>query len=98
MRTIIIFDTVGEEPITFFVVDGDYAHLDRVYINTTQVNFGTTDLNLNTGVDKIRAERELYSLIYDENGNIRNEVVQFSHFPVGAVDATTPVIVAGFYP
>lgn len=94
MRTIIIFDTLGQDPITFFVVEGDYAHLDGVYINTTRL------VDLDTGIDKVHQERcdELCNLIYDENGRIRNEIVQFKSFPVGAVDDTTPVIVAGFYP
>jgi len=35
MKTIIIFDQVIEEPIQFMVVNGDYAHLDGKYINST---------------------------------------------------------------
>lgn len=32
-KTIFIYDSCGEEEIKFFVKDGDYSHLDRVYVN-----------------------------------------------------------------
>ena len=32
-RTIFIYDSCGEEAIKFKVLDGDYSHLDKVYVN-----------------------------------------------------------------
>jgi hypothetical protein len=36
MKTVIIYDDVCSNPIQFFVVDGDYSHLNLVYINQTE--------------------------------------------------------------
>lgn len=38
MNTIIIWDECGQCPITFIVVEGDYSHLDRIYINACEVD------------------------------------------------------------
>ena len=35
MKTIVIWDDYAAGPIRFFVLEGDYSHLDRVYINST---------------------------------------------------------------
>lgn len=36
MRTILIWDQCGTEPIKFAVLEGDYSHLNGVYVNSTQ--------------------------------------------------------------
>jgi hypothetical protein len=36
MITILIYDQCGEAPITFFVCDGDYRHLNGIYVNGTE--------------------------------------------------------------
>lgn len=33
-KTVIIFDQCGELPIQFFVVEGDFRVVDRIYLNT----------------------------------------------------------------
>ena len=33
MKTICIWDTCGQEPLKYFVVEGDQSHLDGTYIN-----------------------------------------------------------------
>ena len=33
MNTIIIYDQCGEADLQFYVLDGDYSHLNKVYIN-----------------------------------------------------------------
>lgn len=54
MRTLFIYDQVLEQPIKFFVLDGDYSRLDRVYMNHAE---GDGELM-----------EELHHLIYDEDG------------------------------
>lgn len=34
MKTIVIWDQCGEEPIQFLIVEGDLSHLHNIYINT----------------------------------------------------------------
>ena len=33
MKTIFIYDQCCQEDIKFFILDGDYSHLDKIYIN-----------------------------------------------------------------
>lgn len=33
MNTIIIYDQCGEADITFYIVEGDKSHLNKIYIN-----------------------------------------------------------------
>ena len=85
MKTIIIFDQCGQEDIKFFVIDGDYRHLDRIYVNS-YINEEKTN--------------ELCDLIFDEgSGEIKLE--SFPNFPVNALfndHSGVFVIVAGFLP
>lgn len=59
MRTAILFEEVNGEGISFFVLDGDYSHLDKVYINAH--NDEETEIK----------EDELNDLFYDEEGRFR---------------------------
>ena len=34
MKTVVIWDTCGESNIRFFVLDGDFSHLNNVYFNS----------------------------------------------------------------
>lgn len=54
MKTIVVWDTCGESEINFFVLDGDYKHLDRVRINAY-----TED------ADEEAKQEELHNLVYD---------------------------------
>lgn len=59
MRTIVIWDECGSVPIQFFVVPGDYRHLDRTYINSMDCDEAKQD--------------ELNELIYlDDEGAYRH--------------------------
>ena len=58
MNTIFIYDESYAE-IRFFVLDGDYSHLEGVYINTCE--------------DKERVE-ELDDIIFDEDGDFKIEL------------------------
>lgn len=50
-RTICIYDQCGESSLSYFVLKGDYSHLDGIYIN---------------GSDEEK-EDELHSLLYAKN-------------------------------
>ena len=83
MKTIMIYDQCGVAPIQFFILDGDYSHLDNIFINEAADN---TDL-----------QDELGSLVYDDNGKTKLKV--YKKFPLKtAAKPGTKVIVAGFYP
>lgn len=81
MKTVVIWDTLEGE-IKFFVVNGDFSHLDGVYINSMENELGQDELN------KI--------LDYDSNGNPK--VTMLEHFPKEDVINGANVIVAGFFP
>lgn len=81
-QTVIIWDELNAD-LVFFVVDGDYTKLNKVYINTAD------------GDEKLMDE--LNELIYvQESGKFANE--ELNEFPVNAVLNGAKVIVAGFLP
>lgn len=86
MKTIVIWDQVGEDQIRFFVLEGDFSRLNRIYINTY------------FGRDKTSEEKaeELNEIVYDANGKCR--VSLLDSFPVELVEKDTIVISAGFFP
>ena len=79
MQTIFIWDTLLEYPVRFFCLDGDYTHLDRVYINAASGDDAKID--------------ELDSLVYDEDGEYRVEMLD--EWPVLN---DYKVVVVGFLP
>ena len=58
MKTLFLFDQGGGRPV-FLEADGDYSHLEGVYIN----DVGDPDL-----------EQELKDLVYTENGSIKLKI------------------------
>lgn len=81
-KTVLIYDQCGLEPIKFYVLEGDYTHLNHVYIN------GSED-------DEAKAD-ELSSLMYGKDGQVKLKAKK--GFPYKAVKAGAAVIVAGFLP
>jgi hypothetical protein len=81
MKTVMIWND-GDNPIRFAILDGDYRHMDRVYVNAS-------------GDDEAEAKQEqLSDIVYDNKGRER---LQFKdEFPVEAVKQGAYVIVAGF--
>lgn len=53
MKTVIIYDSVFEQPISYYVVDGDYSHLDGVYGN----HMGFSQ----------KLQDELYKIVFNED-------------------------------
>ena len=43
MKTVVIWDTVGMDSIKYFVLDGDFSHLNEVYINAVANSVEFTD-------------------------------------------------------
>ena len=90
MKTVLIFDQC-EANVTFYVLDGDYAHLNRVYIN--QAVDGTKKVQ--RAAEKL--QDELSNLIYHpKTGELLLQ--SLSELPVEDVIAGAQVIVAGMLP
>lgn len=95
MKTIVIWDTCGDNPISFFILEGNYAHLNNVYCNSFRESDEAYEA-YNALVD------ELYSLVFAEDGAFRLEALDT--FPIevitdmyGKLNMAT-VIVAGCVP
>ena len=82
MKTVVIWDEMGESKIRFFVVDRDLSHLNNMYINLV-----STPENLT---------QELLDLVFDESDN--QVVKMSDEFPLKDVIDGAIVIVAGFAP
>jgi hypothetical protein len=83
-KTIVIWDT-QIDPIQFFILDGDYGHLNECYINS---------------VENENGQRELNKLL-DYNDEGVPKVSMLDRFPLEEItEANGPVrvIVAGFLP
>jgi hypothetical protein len=91
MKTIFIFDQC-DAGIKFFVLDGDFSHLDKVYINSCGLDEWTDEQH---GELETKME-ELTQLLYWPDGNFK--FLTFSEFPVQDVLDGAKVIVAGFLP
>jgi hypothetical protein len=80
MQTVMIFDQCGQEQVKFAVLEGDYTHLNGIYINSTE--------------NEEEKERELMKLLYEKDGTMLVKLLDF--FPVEAVINGGKVIVTGF--
>lgn len=82
MKTVLIYDQCGEASIEFYILDGDYQHLDRVYINGAE--------------EEQEKQDELSALLYDNKS--QKKLKARMTFPTNAVIDGAAVIVAGFLP
>ena len=89
MKTVVIWDMCGQEPIKYFILDGDFTRLAGLYINTYTEK--TPE-----GRKKEKLLTELSKLTYDKIGTFLP--VLLDDFPVQAVKDGAQVIVAGFLP
>lgn len=88
MGTAVIWDTSGEDPILFFVVDSDVSHLDGVYVNASYEDENDPWAGW---------QEEVNNLVYDDAGQ---QVIEFCgkrEFE-DAIRAGATVIVCGFLP
>ena len=91
MKTVIIFDELQAE-LQFFVLEGDFRHLNGTYINSCGPE-GTTKKQAN---EMEKKQAKLSSLIYKEDGTFNADPLK--DFPTAAVRDGAEVIVAGFLP
>jgi len=86
-QTVVIWNEF-ELGVQFFVLNGDYTHLDGTYINTLDDS------------DSAEANKEqLYDIVYDEEGAYRIEMLNtFPHRFGMCYPAYFAVIQAGFVP
>ena len=82
MKTVIIWDSCGEDDIKFLVVQGDYIHLDGVYLNSNAT---------------AAQEDELNDLVMDE-GQMRKMSDEFPLREFSTSLSNIQVIVCGFCP
>ena len=83
MITIFIYDTLGEDQISFFTIEGNYSHLHGTYLNKVTEN-----------AQEEKNQKELYELIFDEDGQY---IVKLQYdFPIVVGDYD--VITCGFLP
>ncbi len=89
MKTVLIYDQL-DSSLKFFVLDGDYSHLNGVYINQY-----VEDEKAQKATDT--KQDELTDLIYvPETGEFKHSALD--EFPTQAVREGATVIVAGFLP
>lgn len=87
MKTVLIYDQVCVKPLSFRVVDGDYRHLDNVYINSADA----TDEQ----IDEVLA-LTCYPKDHKKYGY---QLADFtSYFPIDAVKDGAHVVIVGFLP
>jgi hypothetical protein len=89
MKTVVIWDMMGQEPIQYFVVTGDWSRFNHLYINTY------TD-KTPKGRQLESLLKDLQSFMYDESGNMLQTLL--SDFPIEEVKDGAQVIVCGFLP
>ncbi len=89
MRTVVIWDNCGQEPLQFFVVEGDWSKYDRLYINTYTEKTAE-------GKKLDRLLKELSGFMYGFEGNMLQSLSK--EFPIDEVKAGARVVVCGFLP
>ena len=85
MKTIFIYDQCCQEDIKFFIVPGDYSHLNRTYINDEDTN-----------EDEEKSE-ELLSILYDIDRKVFLQEL-LPCFPVKELTPATKVVTVGWLP
>ena len=84
MKTICIYDQCGEEPISFFILDGNFEHLHKVYINQG---------------DRENQEKELDKILYDSDGFFIPKILkEFPREEFLSNPSGYKIIVVGFIP
>lgn len=85
MKTVMIFDQFGQEPLQFITFDGDLSHLDGTLINSVESEESKQD--------------ELSDMLYDKDtGDTLYKDCASEKFPVQDVKDGAIVIVCGFLP
>lgn len=85
MKTVLIYDSCGTDPLRFAVVEGDWSKYQGLYINTW-----TKDKKLQKLLE------ELYTKTWTEDGQCLLDLTE--EFPVDAVRSGANVVTIGFLP
>jgi len=86
MKTIFIYDQCCLEPIKYFILNGNYSHLDKIYINEVS----------DTEEDELKQE-ELNELLFNsDTGDLK--AILLDDFPISEITSDTVVISVGFFP
>jgi hypothetical protein len=87
--TIVIYDTLGENPLRFIVVDRDVSHLNNKYVNTIDISESETD-----EINEILFYPEGHERAWDYRDGIFHDTFPYHEMHV----ETTKVITFGFPP
>ncbi len=82
MKTCIIFDEIPENTL-FYILDGDYSHLNGVFINLVSANKDHQD--------------ELCDLIYNEQGYYRQLSCDLQQIRDALLNPENKLIMCGMY-
>ncbi len=85
MKTVLIYDQLGQAPLGYLVLKGDHSYFDGVYLNSVPAT-----------KEAERLQEKLSKLMYDDKGQERH--ILRSKFPVKAVREGAKVVVCGFIP
>lgn len=80
MKTCIIFEEIPENTL-FYILDGDYSHLNGVFINLVSA----------------KKDHELCALIYDEQGDYRQESCDLQQIRDALLNPENKLIMCGVY-
>ncbi len=86
-NTIFIYDQCGQETVSFFSKEGDYSHLDQVYVNAM---YDSEEENAQLEI----SQSELVAIIDEAQNNAETTLT----FPLHLIGEGTKVIVVGFLP
>lgn len=69
MKTIFIYEQINGDPLSFFVLDGDYRHLDGIYVNGDKNWDDLSDLIVDAeGLEKITLlDKFPIDIVYQES-------------------------------
>lgn len=93
MQTAMIWDSFGEQSLSFYLFEDDLSRFDGVFINLCAPVGGDT----RTEEEYDALQQELMSLMYEEDGPQIQTPVSREEF-VAAIKAGAKLIVAGFVP
>lgn len=82
MKTVLIYDSIGQDEIKFLVVEGDYRHLHGKYANSVETSE--------------KEEDTINSLVFNEDWYLKEGFT--TEFPTQAVIDGAFVVTIGFLP
>lgn len=84
MKTVFIYDQCDDQPLSFFVVEGDFSHLNNYYLNSANITESF--------------EVELNKILFKDGGEFGYRYPMLDHFPLEAYSPDTKIVTVGFIP